>query len=192
MRRFGINIFEVVKHVIPHFLQKSGIVNVWVSPDGQVWIDIYGQSWGTQSSDKHLGWIKSFLSPLQTLINTFRDFAVETFYKLHITGQVVYLEHYLNDQLDNTLRRIYIGDGDLVLPPYLYMKVDGKPITLYNKSDAEDEFYLYDKDDYLVGQTTFIIYVPASLPITPELEAIIKSLVEPYRMAGALYTIVNY
>lgn len=192
MRNWSINIFEVVKHIIPHFLQKNGMSHVWITPDSFIWVTPDGQAWGQQSSDRHLGWIKALLSPLQTLFNAFSNFANDGIYRLHITGQVIYLEHYLNDQLDNTQRRIYIGDGDLTLPPYLYLKVDSKPIVIYNKADGETPYYLYSKKDYEIGQTTFIIYIPTDLPLTEELEALIRSLVDPFRKAGSLYKIENY
>lgn len=192
MRNWALNIFEIVKHIVPHYLQKSGLNNLWVTPDGNIWVTPGGLGWGFESMDKHLEWIKSLVSPIQWLNEAFVQFVNKSIYRLNISGQVIYLEHLLNDSLDNEERRIFIGDGDLVLPPYLYAKVDNKPTSLWLKSEEENPLYLYTKQDYLIGQTLFIIYVPIEIPISIELEAIIRSLVDPYRMAGALYTIENY
>lgn len=191
MRNWNINIYKQVRHIIPHFLQKSGLSNMWITPTGLIWTLPSGAGWGISSSSIHLAYIKSFLAGLQSLIDIFSAFVYKTFYDLSITGQVVYLERYLNDKLDPSLRRIYIGDGSLILPPYLYMEIDNNPITLYNKAGSQSPFYLYNKQDFY-GQAVFIIYVPSAIPLTQLLKDKIRALVDPRRQAGATYEIQSY
>lgn len=191
MRNFSIQIIEVVKKVIPFFLRKQGMSNVWITPEGLFWSTPDSQAWGTTSLDKHLAWIKALLSPLQALFNAFHVFTQESFYKLSFNGQVIYLEHYLNDKLDPSNRGIYISDSTLTVPLYLYMKIDGIPTYIYKKAENQQALHLRNKTEYL-NQTSFTIFVPSSLPITPLLEAQIRSLVNPFKLAGAFFTIQNY
>ncbi len=189
---WSMNIYEVVRHVIPHFLQKLGNSQYWITPDNLMWIIPTGQGWGTGTPSKHLEWIKSLLQPLQSLHDRFSAQAANTLYIMNITGQVIYLEHYLNDLFDPVLRRIFIADGSIVLPPYLYNLVDDEEhLYLYNKADGEAPFYLYNRPDY-GGQSEFIVMVPAAIILTPILISQIKTAVNKFKQAGVKYSIENY
>ena len=190
--KWHYNIFELVKHVIPHFLMTSGPSTTWVTSGLQNWITGAGQAWGNNVSLRHKEWIQSLLRPLQSLHDTFYTYLVNTFYKLHITGQVIYLEHYLNDLFDPVERRIYINDGSLVLPPFLYLSIDDQPpLYLYLNSDGGDPFYLYNNIDYS-GQVLFIIYFPDAIPVTNVLEIQVGNSINHYRRAGSIYELQNY
>jgi len=196
--RYDFDIFKYIKKAVPWFLYKLGEGFFWQAPDGLFWEAPNGEFWSTGGNEsRHLDWIKSFLSPLQTLNKLFKAYTDDIMYHLYLTGQVIYLEHYLNDLFDAEQRRIYISDGALVLPPYLYTKDDYSrhnniPILyLYNKADGEAPFYLYNKVAYDV-QEEFIINVPSDLPITSYLENRIRAATNKYKQAGAIYSIVNF
>lgn len=192
MTNWAINIYEVVRHVIPHFLQKLGNSQYWVTPDDLIWIIPSGLGWGTGTPSRHMGWIKALLAPLQSLHDRFTAKANDTLYIMNITGQVIYLEHYLNDLFDPTLRRIYIGDGTIVLPPYLFNKVDSAPVWhVYNKTDGEPTQYLYNRADYAV-QSEFIVFVPSAIILTPILISQIKTAVNRFKQAGVKYSIESF
>lgn len=190
MRIWNIDIHKIIKHVIPHFLQKNAMSNVWITPDNFIWFTPTGQAWGSQTSDRHLGWLRALLHPLQLLINSFLEVVHDSFYKVSITGQVIYLEHLLNDKLDSTSRRIYITDGTLVVPPYIYKKSESKPVRyIYKKSENKPSWYLYDSEAYGSQTVKFIIYVPTTMVIDDTLTNLITALINPYRRAGTIFEI---
>ena len=138
-----------------------------------------------------IAWVNSLIAPLQLLNGDFQSFVSSVRYKMYLTGQVIYLEHYLNDLFDASERRIYISDSLPALAPFLYNKVDGEHLTIYNKSEGQAPVYLYTKED-LSGQNDFIINVPAVIPVTANLEKQIEAAVERYKQAGARYLIQNF
>ncbi len=196
--RYDFNIFKYIKKAIPWFLYRLDGGLFWMAPDGLFWQAPNGDFWNTGDGEsRHLDWIKSLLNPLQTLNKLFKLYTDDILYHMYLTGQVIYLEHYLNDLFDNEKRRIYISDGSLVLPPFLYTKYDYSkhsniPILyLFLKADGSTPFYLYNKTDYDV-QEEFIINVPNEIPLTPYIENRIRAATNKYKQAGSIYSIVNY
>ena len=190
---YGLNIFQYAKELIPKFLRGVSTSTVWVDPSGQAWITAEGQPWGFLAQSRHLDWVESFLQGLQFINDMFGACAQETKYLMSLTGQVIYLEHYLNDLFDPDLRRIYIDDGSLTLPPYLFNIVDNNlPVWyLYNIADGEPPFYLYNQEDFATGGE-FIVFVPSAIVLTDLLIAQIKAAVNRYRMAGARFKIQSF
>jgi len=192
MKNWHIDMYAFCKNLIPHFLQKVGQVLNWVTGSNLIWITPDGQSWGTGTPSRHLDWIKSLLAPLQSLHERFFSKSQETLYIMSITGQVIYLERYLNDLFDNVERRIYIDDGTIILPPYLYNIVDNEVIWyLYNDADDETPFYIYNQIEYSV-QGEFVIHVPSAIPLTSLLISQISAAVDRFKQAGVRYKIVPF
>jgi hypothetical protein len=104
------------------------------------------------------------------------------------TGQVVYMEHYLNDIYDNSLRRIYIDDGNAGTPFFLYNKVDGTPNEyIYNKSELATAPILYNQADY-ADQVDFIVVIPwANIPSADV--TIMSARIRKYKLAGKRFEI---
>ncbi len=190
---YGFSIFNYAKELIPKFLRGVTTSFVWVDPGGQPWITAEGQPWGYLAQSRHLDWIESLLKGVQFINDMFNTCALETKYLMSLSGQVIYLEHYLNDLFDADLRRIFISDGALTLPPYLYNIADGHtpPFYLHNIADGEAPFYLYNSNDYAVGGE-FIVNVPADIILTALITSKIKAAVNRYRQAGARFTIVSF
>ena len=135
--------------------------------------------------------LKAMIAPLQSLNLRFNQLVQNTFYDVSFNGQVVYLEHILNDRYDNGQRRIYIEDGlQLDLPPYLYNKIEQRPLYLFNKVEQPSTIFLYKKEDYR-SEDDFIIYVPLSI-YSAALEQAIKSLVKRYKIAGKRFSIQTF
>ena len=154
---YGLNIFQYAKELIPRFLRGVTTSTVWVDPGGQPWITAAGEPWGLIGQSRHLDWVESLLKGLQDINDMFDDCALETKYLMNLTGQVIYLEHYLNDLFDPDLRRIFISDDSILLAPYLYTIADGHtPVWyLYNIADGEPPFYLYNTiDGYCIDQVS--------------------------------------
>lgn len=140
--------------------------------------------------ERFIAWVSALVSPLQTLHDLYVNYAQTVRYRLSLTGQVIYLEHYLNDLFDNSQRRIYIEDAsELLLPPYLYNKPTphGTQIYIKNKSEGGDKFYLRNRAEYN-NQANFIVWVPAELE-PQNAEHLFRAAVNRYKQAGAIYSI---
>lgn len=188
MKNYTLNFYQIAKNLLPHFLQKKALLG-WVTSGGFFWVTATGESWGTGEATRHLAWLQSLMAPLQSLNATFVAFVADVRYRLNLTGQVIYLEHYLNDLYDPIQRRIYISDGDPSSPIFVYNKADGvQDVVIYNKADAQPATYLNTKADF-DGQVDFIINIPFDLDLTPILEDKIKASTNIYKPAGRRYRI---
>lgn len=192
MMNWSLNIFDSAISLVPWFLRRVGSNLLWSTAQGLIWVTAQFQAWGTSGSGRHLDWVSTLVSPVQTLNNALVSFSTSIYYKLHITGQVIYLEHYLNDLYDADERRIFISDDNLNFPPYLYRTSDnipvGEELLLYPDSNP---IILYNQIDYF-GQGQFIVNVPAALPVTLEFENRIRAAVNYYKQAGVTYKVQNF
>lgn len=140
---------------------------------------------------KFLDNLKAFLKPAQELNDEFSLFVTKSRREANFTGQVVYLEHLLNDEFDSNQRRIYIADGQAnVLPPFVFNKIEQRPIYLYNKSENQPKFYLYNQSEYFTS-SDFIVFVPNVL-LSASLQVNLKRLVNYYKQAGKTFEIQGF
>lgn len=66
-------------------------------------------------------------------------------YDLTFNGHVIYLEHVLNDQFDNALRRIFIQDAANVQFDYLFNLIEAQPpLYSYNNWNAATVYNVGD------------------------------------------------
>ncbi len=193
MINYSFNVFTWIRKIIPEFLQRDAAGSEWVDPDGNSWEDPDGNSWFVESlaGNKHMSWVSALVSPLQTMNAWLWEFVQATRYKMYLTGQVIYLEHYLNDLFDPDLRRIFISNSVPATAPFVFNKVENNPVYIYNKAEAEDPFYLRNIADYL-SQYDFIINVPSDITLTTAFTNQIRSAVNYYKQAGKKYTIINF
>ncbi len=133
------------------------------------------------------------LQPLQSLNTLFIALAASIRYKMSINGQVVYLEHYLNDSFDPILRRIYIDDplGQNITPIIIFNKVEQQATQLiYNKSEnVPNAAAVHNKIQ--IASVDFVVYIPtmiSSIAISVQ----INSLVNHYRIAGKRFAIITF
>lgn len=189
---WAIDIIGAAVCLIPYFLRRSGASLLWSTEDDDLWVTTGGAIWGSEGSGRHLDWVSSLAKPIQDLNNWMNIYASNVYYLLNLTGQVIYIEHYLNDLFDADLREIYIEDDSLLLPPFLYLKEDNIPdsemLYLYPNTNP---IYLYNQIDYY-SQGSFIVYVPVRLLLTSEYENRIRAAVNRYKQAGVGYKVVNY
>lgn len=188
LRTYTIDFYDkIAKDLLPHFLQQKGI-DAWVTATPFPWVTIGGSSWSTGYASRHLKWLACIMAPLQELNTTFKAFVADVRYQMYLNGQVQYLEHYLNDLYDNSLRRIYIEDGDAGTPFFVYNKADGTQNEyVYNKSELETAPVLYNQADY-ADQVDFIVVIPWSNIPSAE-ETIMKAYVNKYKLAGKRFSI---
>ncbi len=180
------NIYKLGRELIPYFLRSTDKL-YWSTEQGLIWVTNAFKAWtvdSTQSRHKH--WVESLLSPIDWLNTQVAIYAIQVYYRLSLSGQVIYIEHYLNDLFDDSNRGIYISDDSVIVPPYMFnedrpdgllLYNSGNPIVLFNESDYED-------------QGSFIVHLPSSFSLTDTLEKRIRAAVNQYRQAGANFTII--
>lgn len=186
MRIYNIDFYKLVKNLLPQFLQKKGVLS-WVDTSNFFWVTSDGQAWNTGEATRHLQWLKSLVAPLFSLNAIFGVYVDEVRAQLYMTGQVIYMEHYLNDIFDNNARRIYIEDGDASLPLIMYNKDETDSFTIYNKSENQTDSILLNRSD-LENQVDFKIKIPWENIPTIEKNKM-AAHVNKYKIAGKRFSI---
>lgn len=131
--------------------------------------------------------VEVMVSPLAYLLGLFGIERAKTIYELMHNGQICRLEAVLNDRFDNTLRRIYIEEGTVVLAKRIYRRAELKPLFIRKRSEASP-IYLRKRSELSNGGT-FVIKVPVALIFdTAEMVA----LTNKYKLAGKAYTIKTF
>lgn len=133
--------------------------------------------------------IYALLKPLKDLHESFKQLRNTTAYKLSFNAQIVYLEHYLNDQYDPNNRGIYIEDVANIEYVYLFNKLENRPaIILHNKSENKAPCYLRNKQEYSTA-VDYIIKVPIGVNYN---DLKMRSQVLFYNNAGRRFKIETY
>lgn len=187
MRTYKIDFAKLAKDLLPHFLQKSQIL-VWVTGDNFAWVTAQGQAWVTGTAVRHVKWLGALVAPLESLNALFRDYVADIRYSMYMTGQVVYLEHLLNDIYDSVARRIYIEDGDATQPMLLYNKAETpESEVIRNKAEGGVDSVLYNRAEAF-GQVDFVVVLPFG-EIPDFWDAQIRANINKYKLAGKRYRI---
>lgn len=137
--------------------------------------------------------IKAMLQPLQIVNNQFAALGKKIRYDLSFTGQVIYLEHLLNDVFDSTLRRIYITDSNTVQIGdfFVFYQNENQPSDyVYYEGEGVDTPYLQFESE-TVSNVDFIVFVPIAL-FNIQTEATLKALINKYKIAGKRYKIETF
>jgi len=138
---------------------------------------------------KALAWLDSLSRPLRTLNGVFSSFRNNTNYKLQFTSQVIYLEHYLNDQFDPVQRRIFITNINDIGLRFIYTLPEAEPRQpIYLKSEGETPIYMVTAQEVL-DTDNFIINVPISLVFNTN---VFRAKVDFYNQAGKIYLIETF
>jgi len=132
--------------------------------------------------------LQAILSPLESLYNKFLAKRNEIIYKLKFNAQVVYLEHYLNDTYDPTLRRIFIQDKANINYNYLFNSAENRtPIYLYNRSESSPVYVSNDSEyKYAID---YIVKVPSDITFN---QIMMRSQINTYNLAGKQFTIETF
>jgi len=140
-------------------------------------------------TDKHIGWLKSLCTPTNTKHTEFVTFTEEKLYEQNFTGQVISLERLLNDQFDDTLRRIYITDGNRE-EVFIFNGSGGFAVGnetfAYFESGTGAYSFLGDNSSLLYD---FVVNVPVALTYD---SAIFNRLIAKYKLAGKKYIIDTF
>lgn len=127
-----------------------------------------------------VGYLQALVSPISTLHYNWMRKREADWYKLNHTGQVCYLRKVLNDALDVSYRRIYIGEGNSFPRKYIYTRAENKPVFL-------GKMFIYRNQEYTNTGADFVVFVPEEIINTKIHE--LKSLIEYYKLASKRYQI---
>lgn len=130
--------------------------------------------------------LKVLTTPAINTFYGFHSFRDKSKYQLRHNSQVIYLRKVLNDRFTTNL--ITIIDGVNLPETYIYDKIEGQPLVLYDKTENEAETILYDKSEYEVT-TDFIVQVPITLNLTPAQLIELEGLVKYYKLPNKNFTI---
>lgn len=84
-------------------------------------------------NERLMAFVNALIAPLQQLNTAANDWANSVFYDVQFNGQVVMLEHLLNDTFDDTSRRITITDGEPTATPTLRNKIEARPTMIIRR-----------------------------------------------------------
>jgi len=134
-----------------------------------------------------LVFFKCCVFPLVTLYDQFYTFYNAKRYELLFNGQVIYLEHLLNDQFDNVNREIYITDAPQVADEVVLFNEaeQNEETVLYNESEGEQPIVLYNESEYQYWPD-FIVHVPSTVAFD---EPRMRAYLDKYKLASKNYEI---
>lgn len=139
-----------------------------------------------------LAYIKAALAPLQENNTEFAAIVGALWAKLSYTGQHLVLEEYLNDTYDDSLRRIFIDENDLVstsIDIYKQGENDPSPTSIYKQPETNPAPFSMYKQGEGQGGDNFTINIPAAISFN---EATLRGNVDFYVIAGKNYNIVTF
>ena len=131
-----------------------------------------------------LALLRAMLKPVLSIQERFLAEVTRTRYLLGLSGRVIDLAHWLNDEFDRQDRRIYIEDGFPQAPVFLYTRPEGSPLDLYTRPEG-NAVPLYRREEFET-QYDFIIHVPPALLAE---ETTIRAAANRYVSAGRRYII---
>ena len=138
-------------------------------------------------------WLRVLSAPLQTVSNDVDSYENNTRYELQFNGQVMYLEHRLNDAFDNALRRIYIDDPQPtnIQPTVITNRADNQPtLIVRNRGEASTQTATFYNIVELQTRFDFVVFVPTSIHTTSQ--NALRSTVNYYRVAGKIWTFQTF
>lgn len=142
-----------------------------------------------------LAFIKCLLKPIYELSVIFSVYKTSTLDLISHNGQIIYMEHKLNQLYNAGQPGIVIVDTANISYIYVANKSEGAPIYVDNKDlqETSDIIYIGNKAEYAAAYD-FIVKVPAALYLTLQANNSLglnnmKSVINYYKIAGKRYNI---
>lgn len=137
----------------------------------------------------HIVWLWVSFAGIRELHDRLLQFRLDTLYDAGINGQVVKLERMLNDTFDNSLRRIYIDDGERFEGANFYSFYLDKSFSFFSHNhDEVVSIYSFGSQGDAVD-TDFIVFVPSGLVYDTVL---MTAKVKAKKILGRSFTIQEY
>lgn len=142
----------------------------------------------------HLAWIRSFLSPLQFLNQSFFNvFFPDVKLRARRTGQKIILENTLNQEFnpDQTSSLIFISNNQgAVNIEFIYNESELIEIDYFDNESEGNPVFISNLSE-IVSSSSFTVFVP-SFVLNNFTEGAIAAEVDRYRPVGSTYNIVIY
>lgn len=139
-----------------------------------------------------LSYINAALAPLQTDNTEMFSFVNTVWTKLAYTGQHLAVEEFLNDNYDDSLRRIFITENNIVFDSvdlYEDGETDPSPLSLYEDGETDPAPISFYQDGEGTGGDNFTINIPTGVSYD---ETLLRNQVDFYLVAGKSYNIVTF
>jgi hypothetical protein len=138
-----------------------------------------------------LKWMALLVSQVKSLYDEFIAWKDEVFYNAAHSGQVISLEHILNDIFDPSYRRIYIDDGLRGTQNYIFNTSENQDEPyIFNASEtANPQLYLFNNQEDTSANYDFKVMVPLTLVINQNR---MKGLVNVYKEGSKTYKILTF
>lgn len=142
--------------------------------------------------------IQSYIYPIQSLSDKFKENAIELAIEANMTSQTMYFEWFLNRKLKkymDTGDRISVSNVNANGVPVFNEDEKGKSVlTAYNDNEnvSKDRKAIKEayEDTEMTGKS-FLIFVPESKIITQlEFNNIVSYYVDKYKVVGKTYNII--
>jgi hypothetical protein len=136
----------------------------------------------------------SFMGVITSSINITQTNSTQLYnelnYSLKFNELKIYVEHYLNDQHDDVLRRIYIDDVVQVEDTFIFNTSEqNEELWLWNNADPDIEDLFIFNESEIDGLNDFIVYYPAGHPVNLPL---LKSHIDSFKLPSLKYQIQYY
>ena len=119
------------------------------------------------NESKLLPYLRSMISPIQTITSELNILRSETLTFLNYTGQHKSIEEFLNDNYDLVLRRIYITENNIASIDAINLYISGEPNTTPISMYLSGEVVTVPITFYLSGEgltsANFTIHMPSSI-----------------------------
>lgn len=125
-------------------------------------------------------------SPLDALVDTFTAFRAAKMYRFSHNSQTCYLRAVLNDSLDSYQRRITITDFSNGRDRIFFW-----PQTSERDVNFGSPVYFWPNDQYSDSGLDFTVNIPTDVATTDSGMALLKALLNEYKLAGKKYNIVR-
>lgn len=139
---------------------------------------------------KQFAWLYALLYPVIWLYKN-------VLYRMQHDCRVKYMEKMLNEWFDvssydfnnhEATKKVYISDGVRPKKTYIYQDYEYKPVYIFQ--DYENKpVYIYNHAEFQLDYFDFIVWIPVSYTYN---EAILKALINYYKLAGKSYKIEQY
>lgn len=137
---------------------------------------------------KFLLFMRVIFTPLNYVQTLFNQFFNNIKNDLSFTGQVIYLEHLLNDKFDNSLRRIYIDEASNIEELFVFQSNESDELThIYQYNENPAEHYLFSNME-IESDNDFTIVLPIGLSFDINY---LTAIVNRYKTASVRYNILE-
>jgi len=142
-----------------------------------------------------MAYLRSIIAPVQDISDNLYNLQDSTMSFLNYNGQHLSLVNYLNNLYDNTQRRIYITEnniinGSILIDLYLQGETDPSPLSVYLQGEDSDiPFSLYLQGETIGTTHNFTINIPASISFD---STTLIRLVKNYSEAAKTFNIIIF